>query len=69
MHDDNHGHSPAAWTGVAVMLVAAAAACWAAVFGPVEMLWIGLAVFLGGALLWYVLDRSGFGVQESDHRH
>lgn len=68
MQDDNHGHSPAAWTGVAVMLVAALLGCWAAVFGPVEMLWGGVILFAVGALLWYVLERAGFGVAESTNR-
>ncbi len=66
MHDDdNHGHSPAAWTGVVVMLLAAAVACYAAVFGPVELMWGGIVVFLAGGLLWYVLERFGVGTARS----
>ena len=30
-HHDNHGQSVAAWTGVAILTVAAAIMCWAVV--------------------------------------
>lgn len=60
-HEDNHGQSPAAWTGVAIMLVATAAACWG-VFADVELLlWGGIAVFLVGAVVWYLMDRAATG--------
>jgi hypothetical protein len=61
MHEDNHGHSTAAWTGVAVMLVATVAGCYAAVFGPAWLLWAGLAGFVVGALVWYAMARAGLG--------
>lgn len=61
MHEDDHGHSPAAWTGVAVMLVAAALACYAVVFGPVWLFWAGGGLFLAGGLLWYALGKAGYG--------
>ena len=61
MHDEDHGHSAAAWTGTTVMLVAAAVACYAAVFGPVELMWGGIVAFLLGALVWYAMARAGHG--------
>lgn len=61
MHEDNHGHSSAAWTGVALMLVAAVLGCYAAVFGPAWLLWAGLALFGVGALVWYAMARAGLG--------
>lgn len=66
MHDDNHGHSTAAWTGVTVMLVAAALACWAAVFGPSELLWGGIGLFLVGALVWYAMAKAGYGSEGTE---
>lgn len=65
-HEDNHGHSTAAWIGVAIMLVAATVACWGVVFGPPALLWIGVAVFLVGAVAWYILDKAGVGTQKDD---
>lgn len=61
MHDDDHGHSRAAWTGVGIMLVSSAVACYAAVFGPAVLMWIGIVVFLVGALAWYAMERAGHG--------
>ena len=66
MEHDSHGNSTAAWIGVAIMLVAATAACWGVFFGPPALLWIGVAVFLVGALVWYGLDRAGMGVPKDD---
>jgi multisubunit Na+/H+ antiporter MnhG subunit len=61
MHDEDHGHSAAAWTGTGVMLLAAAVACYAAVFGPVVLMWVGIGLFLVGALVWYAMARAGHG--------
>ena len=61
MHDDDHGHSPAAWTGTIIMLVSAAVACYAAVFGPIELMWGGIGVFVLGSLIWYGMAKAGFG--------
>lgn len=61
MHEDDHGHSPAAWTGVIVMLLSTAVACYAAVFGPIELMWGGMGLFLVGALAWYGMARAGYG--------
>lgn len=68
MHEDNEGHSTAAWTGVAIMLLAAVAACYAAVFGPVELMWGGIGLFVLGALVWYAMARAGMGSTPSQHR-
>lgn len=61
MHEDNEGHSPAAWIGVAVMLAAAVLACWGIVFGPQVLIPVGLGLFLVGAIAWYILARAGYG--------
>ena len=64
---DNHGHSTAAWIGVAVMLVATAIGCYGVVFGPAFLIWTGLAIFGAGALLWYMLERGGAKDGARDH--
>jgi hypothetical protein len=61
---DNHGHSRAAWTGTAIMLVAAAVACWGVFFGPELLLYVGLGAFVVGALVWYLMDRASQGADD-----
>lgn len=61
MQDDNHGHSKAAWIGVAIMLVGTAIGCWGVFWGPSMLLYIGIGVAVVGALAWYGLDRAGMG--------
>lgn len=65
-HEDNHGQSPAAWTGVAIMLVAAVVACWGVFSETDVLLWGGVAVFLLGAVIWYLMDRAGKGRHDDD---
>lgn len=68
MHEDSHGHSVAAWVGVAIMLVGTFLACWGVVYQPDVLLWVGLVISLIGALAWYLLDRAGMGeATESTH--
>lgn len=67
-HDEDHGHSTAAWTGTAIMMVAAAVACYAAVFGPMLLAWIGIAAFLVGALVWYAMARASASDDPSTSR-
>lgn len=61
---DNHGHSKAAWTGTAIMLVASAVACWGVFFGPFLLLYVGLGGFVAGALVWYLMDRASQGADD-----
>ena len=56
-HHDNHGQSVAAWTGVAILTVAAAIMCWAVVVASTGL-------FIAGAVTGKVLAMAGFGVQK-----
>lgn len=68
-HDDDHGHSTAAWVGTAIMLVGAVIACWGVYFGPLLLLYIGLAVFVGGGLVWYLMDKAAQGPRGDEPVH
>lgn len=63
MTEDNHGHSTAAWVGVAIMLVGSVISCWGVFAGPNVLLWVGLGVAVVGALAWYGLELAGKGSQ------
>lgn len=60
--DPGHGHSPAAWTTVVIMLVAIAAGT---VFFFLEMqvaVWVCVALLVLGPIVGWILSRAGWGV-------
>lgn len=66
--DPGHGHSPAAWTAVIIMLagftIGTLAFCLAE-FSPVwvALIWVGAAIIPIGAIAGWVLARAGYGVK------
>ncbi|GAB47874.1 HGxxPAAW family protein [Mobilicoccus pelagius] len=58
---ESHGNSPAAWTGVAIILVASALICLGIMFDK-SLLWGGgiLGIVLGVAA-WVGLQKAGHG--------
>lgn len=66
--DPGHGHSPAAWTAVIIMLagfvIGTVGFCFAE-FSPlwVSLIWIGVALIPVGAAAGWVLARAGYGVK------
>ncbi|MFY9714706.1 MAG: HGxxPAAW family protein [Microbacterium sp.] len=66
--DPGHGHSPAAWTAVVIMLVGftlGTVAYCLAVFSPVwvSLIWVGAAIVLVGAIVGWILAKAGYGVK------
>jgi len=57
------GHSPAAWTGVTVMLIGFAVGTVAFYLAIVWLVWASVAVIIVGLLAGIVLARLGFGVR------
>jgi fatty acid desaturase len=68
-HHDLHGNSPAAWTAVAIVLVAFTLGAIAMVLGPNWVLfWISVAIAVLGGLTGKVMQLLGFGVPtDGDH--
>ncbi|MGW5189457.1 HGxxPAAW family protein [Kribbella sp. NPDC004138] len=66
---DLHGNSPAAWTAVAIVLVAFTLGAIAMVLGPNWVLfWVSVGIAVLGALAGKVLQLLGFGVPtDGDH--
>lgn len=66
--DPGHGHSPAAWTAVIIMLtgftIGTLGYCLAE-FSPIWMvaLWVGVAIIPIGAIAGLVLAKAGYGVR------
>ncbi|MFD5225463.1 HGxxPAAW family protein [Microbacterium sp. NPDC058342] len=61
--DPGHGHSPAAWTAVVIMLIGFAVGT---VFFCIEQpvgVWISAVIVVVGAIAGWVLARAGWGVK------
>ncbi|WBU38636.1 DUF6704 family protein [Homoserinibacter sp. YIM 151385] len=62
-NDPGHGHSPAAWTAVIIMLVAFTIGTFAFWFAIVWLVWASVALMVAGLLAGVVLARLGYGVR------
>ena len=60
--EPGHGNSPAAWTAVAIMLIAFAIGTLAFWFEIVWLVWASAALVLVGLLVGYFMKRAGYGV-------
>lgn len=58
---DNHGHSVAAWTGVTVLMVAAAVMSAAVVWPSTGLFIAGAVLAVVGIIAGKVLAMAGFG--------
>ncbi|MFU8948013.1 DUF6704 family protein [Mycetocola zhadangensis] len=57
-----HGHSPAAWTAVTIMLIAFAIGTVAFWFDMAWLVWASAALLVVGALVGWILSKAGYGV-------
>ncbi len=65
-HEDDHGHSVAAWTAVTILIIASAIMA-AAVLWPNVWLFVGGAVLaVVGVVAGKVLSMAGYGAAERD---
>jgi len=63
---ETHGNSVASWTGVAILLVAAALVCLGLVLAQ-DWMWIaGVVGIVAGTAGWIILEKAGYG--ENGHR-
>lgn len=60
-HDEGHGHSTAAWTGVTVTLIGAAVLSVAVVLASLWLGIIGAVVMVAGPVVGKVMTMMGFG--------
>lgn len=61
--DPGHGHSPAAWTAVVIMLIGFTAATVAFCFEQPTLVWISSALIPIGAIVGWALAKAGYGVK------
>lgn len=60
--EPGHGNSPAAWTGVTIMLVAFIIGTFAFWFDIAWLVWASAGLLLLGLLVGAVLAKTGYGV-------
>ncbi|HKH08286.1 MAG TPA: DUF6704 family protein [Agromyces sp.] len=60
--DPGHGHSPAAWTSVTIMLVAVLIGTVAFFFDVQWLVWASAGLLIVGLVVGLVLSRAGYGV-------
>lgn len=60
--DPGHGHSPAAWTAVTIMLIAVAIGTAAFFFELEWLVWSAAGLLVAGFLTGWILAKAGYGV-------
>lgn len=66
MDHEDHGHSAAAWTAVAIIIVASAIMSLAVVFPNVWLFVGGAVLAVVGAVTGKVMSMAGYGVRGRD---
>lgn len=60
--DPGHGHSPAAWTSVTIMLIAVTIGTVAFFLDVQWLVWVSAVILVIGLIVGWVLGRAGYGV-------
>ncbi|QAY73933.1 hypothetical protein ET445_11875 [Agromyces protaetiae] len=60
--DPGHGHSPAAWTAVVIMLIAFTIGTFAFWFDLAWLVWASAGLLVVGLLVGWALKSAGYGV-------
>lgn len=65
--DPGHGHSPAAWTAVVIMLAAVTFGTLFFVLDMPALVWASAGLLVVGALVGWFMARAGYGVGGSKY--
>jgi hypothetical protein len=65
--DPGHGHSPAAWTAVVIMLVAVALGTLFYFLDMPVLVWASAALLVIGAIVGWAMSRAGYGANGSKY--
>ncbi|MBN9150347.1 MAG: hypothetical protein KF739_03545 [Cryobacterium sp.] len=60
--DPGHGHSPAAWTAVIIMMIAFLLGTIAFWFASMWLIWVSLALVVVGPIVGWIMAKAGWGV-------
>ncbi len=59
--DPGHGHSPAAWTAVVIMLVAVALGTLFFFLDMPLLVWVSAGLLLVGLIVGWIMAKAGYG--------
>ena len=62
-HDPGHGSSPAAWTGVIIMLVGFSAGTLFFWFNEADLVVASAVVVAAGPIVGWIMAKAGYGVK------
>lgn len=65
--DPGHGHSPAAWTAVVIMLVAITIGTIAFFFAVEWLVWASAVLVVVGLIAGWAMAKAGYGVGGSKY--
>jgi hypothetical protein len=65
--DPGHGHSPAAWTAVIIMLVGVAIGTFFFFLDMPIVVWVAAGIVVLGALVGWGMAKAGYGVNGSKY--
>jgi len=60
--DHGHGHTPAAWTAIIIMLVAIAIGTFFFFLENSTMVWVSVGILVVGLLVGWGMKKAGYGV-------
>lgn len=61
-HDPGHGSSPAAWTGMTIMLIGVAAGTLFFWLDQPLLVWVSASLLVVGPLVGTIMAKAGYGV-------
>lgn len=61
--DPGHGHSPAAWTAVVIMLLAVALGTLFFFLDMPVLVWASAGLLVVGAIVGWALSKAGYGAR------
>jgi hypothetical protein len=59
----HHGNTPAAWTGVTIILLGFIVGAIGLLIGSWVMFWVGIALLPAGVVVWKVMEMMGLGAE------
>lgn len=63
----HHGNTPAAWTGVMIILVGFVVGGIGLVVGSMTLFWVGVALLPAGVIVGKIMQKMGLGAEPASH--